>query len=300
MPTTGATRDLTGRLQLLSRESDTRAAPCWLDATIVRHYATADRYWTLDLSAPAIADTAQPGQFVMVTPTRSGESWPVLPRPMAIYTTDPAQGTVTILYGAVGGGTRHLTTFGAGETLITVGPLGRAFEIAPDVRSLLLLGRGIGICSLTMLGSVALQRGVSVLALSSGRSPQAIVGRDHYGAAGIGSYEVYDSNGSSHPGAVGHWLTQHYASGPPGMVAVCGSSRLISLAAALGDAWDADVQVALEAHMACGLGYCHGCSTSQPGAITESPLVCRDGPVFRLNRSGGSGLQAGANPARTT
>lgn len=286
----GATVDpLNGRLQVLPRDSDRRAAPSWLDAKVVHHHLATDRYWMLVLNAPQIAHSAQPGQFVMVTPVRRGESWPVLPRPMAIYNADPARGTITIVYGAVGKGTRHLTTFGVGETLVTVGPLGRAFEIAPHIRSLLLIGRGIGICSLTMLGLVALQRGLSVLALSSGRSPQAIVGRDHYRAAGIGSFEVYDSNGSSHPDAVGRWLTQHYASDPPGMIAVCGSSRLMPLAAALGDAWDADVQVALEARMACGLGYCHGCSTSQPGAMPESPLICSDGPVFRLNRSGGTG-----------
>lgn len=283
MRTPGAAKDaITERLQLLPRDGDRRAAPGWLDATVVRHYATVDRYWTLVLNAPAIADTAQPGQFVMLTPARSGESWPVLPRPMAIYDTDRAQGTVTILYGAVGNGTRHLTAFGIGETLVTVGPLGRAFEIASGLRSLLLLGRGIGICSLTLLGSAALRQGVSVQAVSSSRSPRAVVGRDHYGAAGIACHEVYDSDSSSHPDAVGRWLTQRYASGPPGMVAVCGSNRLILLADALGDAWQADVQVSLEAHMACGLGYCHGCSTRQPSAEVESPLICSDGPVFRL------------------
>jgi dihydroorotate dehydrogenase electron transfer subunit len=292
MQATSTTGDpLIGRLRLLPRDSDRRAAPGWLDAKVVRHHATTDRYWMLVLNAPQIADGAQPGQFVMVTPARRGENWPVLPRPMAIYATDRVQGTITIVYGTVGDGTRHLTTFEVGETLITVGPLGRSFEIAHDVRSLLLLGRGIGICSLTMLGSVALQRGISVLALSSGRSPQAIVGRDYYRAAGIASHEVYDSNSSSQPDAVSRWLTQHYASDPPGMVAVCGSNRLMSLAEALGDTWDADVQVSLEARMACGLGYCHGCSTGQPGAVLESPLICSDGPVFRLNQAGKSARQ---------
>jgi len=42
------------------------------------------------------------------------------------------------------------------------------------------------------------------------------------------------------------------------------------------------VQVSLEAHMACGLGYCHGCATGTRTADEESPLICRDGPVFRL------------------
>jgi dihydroorotate dehydrogenase electron transfer subunit len=43
--------------------------------------------------------------------------------------------------------------------------------------------------------------------------------------------------------------------------------------------------VSLEAHMACGLGYCHGCSSGAPGLAEEAPLVCRDGPVFRCSAS---------------
>ncbi|MBO0872611.1 MAG: dihydroorotate oxidase electron transfer subunit, partial [Pseudonocardia sp.] len=59
-----------------------------------------------------------------------------------------------------------------------------------------------------------------------------------------------------------------------------GSERLARLAAELGGRWRASVQVCLEAHMACGLGYCHGCATSTGGGPPR--LVCRDGPVFRL------------------
>nr|WP_239081874.1 hypothetical protein [Streptomyces sp. SID9727] len=39
--------------------------------------------------------------------------------------------------------------------------------------------------------------------------------------------------------------------------------------------------------MACGLGYCHGCATGTRGGPEESPLICKDGPVFRLDRSEG-------------
>ena len=40
------------------------------------------------------------------------------------------------------------------------------------------------------------------------------------------------------------------------------------------------VQVSLEARMACGIGYCHGCSHGAVGESEEAPLVCREGPVF--------------------
>ena len=37
--------------------------------------------------------------------------------------------------------------------------------------------------------------------------------------------------------------------------------------------------------MACGLGFCHGCAAGRPGLPAETPLVCRDGPVFRWART---------------
>jgi dihydroorotate dehydrogenase electron transfer subunit len=52
------------------------------------------------------------------------------------------------------------------------------------------------------------------------------------------------------------------------------------LATEVARASGASVQVSIEARMACGLGFCHGCATGIVGASEESPLVCVDGPVF--------------------
>jgi len=62
---------------------------------------------------------------------------------------------------------------------------------------------------------------------------------------------------------------------------VCGAGVLARLAAELGAFWGVPVQASLEAHMACGLGYCHGCAAPvRTDASVEGPLVCADGPVF--------------------
>ena len=91
-----------------------------------------------------------------------------------------------------------------------------------------------------------------------------------------------DSDGSSDPGRLETRLRELLDDAPPALIAACGSARLEALAQRLAGAWGAEVQVALEAHMACGLGYCHGCSTGDRTASSEAPLVCRDGPVFGL------------------
>src|SRR5690606_8716440 len=122
------------------------------------------------LDAPEMARRAQPGQFAMLTVARQDEIAPVLPRPMALYDWDRAGGTVDFVYKLVGSGTRQLSTWRAGELMTVVGPLGRGFTV-PDEGGLLLLARGIGICSVTSLGAAAARAGVQVHAVLSARHP---------------------------------------------------------------------------------------------------------------------------------
>lgn len=253
-------------------------SPAVCDAAIRVNRHLADRYWLLRLDASHVAATARPGQFVMLTVTRDPRRGPVLPRPMAIYDTDLGRGEVDIVYSVVGAGTRELSRLGRGEQLVTVGPAGRGFHV-PDTGDLLLIGRGIGTCSLTLLATTATGRVVT--AVASGRNPGAIVGTDLYTRSGATCLPVHDDDGSSDRDALYAVLRARFDARPPALIATCGSARLEALAADLGDIWDTDVQVSLEAHMACGLGYCHGCAAGAPSATRESPLICRDGPVFR-------------------
>lgn len=255
--------------------------PLLVYAPVAAHARVAPEYWLLTLEAPEVARRARPGQFAMLTLAREGEEAPVLPRPMALYAWDAADGTIQVLYRIVGEGTRVLATWRPGEVMAVVGPLGRGFTLLPDTRACLLIGRGIGICSLTALARQATGRGVAVHALSSARRREALIGRDFYKAAGVRTLdEVVDEDGSSAVEALRPRLQALLRQDPVGQLFVCGSERLLALAAELAAPSGAMVQVSLEAHMACGIGYCHGCSTGHPGLAEEAPLVCTDGPVF--------------------
>ena len=257
-----------------------KSSPILATATILGNVPITDEYRRLTLNAPAMAAAAQPGQFVMLTIARPGESSPVLPRPMAIYTWDEAAGTIDIAYRIVGSGTRRLAGFAAGEALVVVGPLGRGFTLPERHGTVLLLGRGIGTCSLTSLAAVATGRGHALHALASARTRAALVGGDVYRAAGAAAIiEATDDDGSSDAALLRERL-EPLARDLAGIY-VCGSNRLLALGVDLAGQTGAEVQVSLEAHMACGLGYCHGCAAGRPGLPHETPLVCADGPVFR-------------------
>jgi dihydroorotate dehydrogenase electron transfer subunit len=254
-----------------------------LRAAVTRHVPVGTDHAHLELSAPAIAAEARPGQFVMITVARDGQDTPVLPRPMAIYSIDRAAGVIGIVYTVRGRGTKALRGFAPGEAALhVVGPLGRGFDVPEIPSRVLLVGRGIGVCSLTTVAQCAVP-GTEVLALTSARHTGALVGAEIYRSSGATLLEVTDEAGDSAPERVERELLNRLDARPPELIFTCGSNRLATLCQRLAARWGARAQVSLEAHMACGLGYCHGCATAGAVAAGESPLVCQDGPVFVID-----------------
>jgi dihydroorotate dehydrogenase electron transfer subunit len=132
-----------------------------------------------------------------------------------------------------------------------------------------------------MLAREAAAAGVRVVAVASARHAGVLIGPETYRGSGVAHVlEVIDEDGSSDPAALAPRLADACADGVDELY-VCGSARLLALAADLAARHGGGVQVSLEAHMACGLGFCHGCAAGRPGAPHETPLVCADGPVFR-------------------
>ena len=271
------------RLQPLAAEVPSRASPVCLDAPVLGNQHLSDRYWLLRLHAPQIAADVRAGQFVLVTPSQTPGEGPSLPRPMAVHDVDRSGGAVDIVYGVVGFGTKQLTSFRRGERMTVVGPLGRPFEPPSGTQRLVVVGRGIGACSLTLLAREHAAQGRVVTALLSGRRRGAIIGADVCEASGVAVTRLCDEDGSSAVENVRRLLVEQYDPSPPDFVATCGSGRLLQLCRDLGRRWAREVQVSVEAHMACGLGYCHGCAAGEVGRDEESPLVCTTGPVFRVS-----------------
>lgn len=257
-----------------------RPTPTSLNARVISHRAIGARYMDLVLEAPLVASRAEPGQFVMLTVARPGRDTPALPRPMALYSVDARAGRVQIRYGVVGDGTREMATYEPGESMFVVGPLGRTFEVGDNVASVLLIGRGIGTCSLTTVAESNQARGIRTIAVTSSHTAADSIGGELYRATGAHLYEVTDAEGSSRPGALYDRLTSDWDENPPELLLTCGSRRLSQLCERLAERWGATVQVSVEAHMACGLGYCHGCASGARSEGEESPLICQDGPVF--------------------
>jgi dihydroorotate dehydrogenase electron transfer subunit len=202
--------------------------------------------------------------------------------------------TFEILFKVVGAGTRCLADRRPGDSLDLVGPLGRGFEIRPELERALLVAGGVGIAPMFFLAQELRARGKTTVAVVGAAAEDVFpleLRRDDdllrvapLEAIGVESVLVTERDQGL---LVTEYLQAHlerlleggeaeiFACGPMGMLA--------EVARIAGEA--IPCQVLLEERMCCGVGACRGCVTRvrDPEAPDGFGLrtVCGDGPVFR-------------------
>ena len=273
------------RLEVMQTNGHQAPAATFVETEIISNEEIAPEHYLMRVRSEALAN-GEPGQFGVIRPGSATDVHPILPRPMAVYQYDKTAGTADFVYRVVGYGTAAMAQRRAGDIVEIVGPVGRPFPISDTTNGILIVGRGIGVCSLTTLIDEANRRNIEIYAVFSARNKDVVLGKDMIKKARGNALYVDDSDGSSDVGNVEPWISEIIESGRAQQAYVCGSNRLIELTTRLAAPADVEAYVSLEAHMACGLGYCHSCATGAFGESAESPLVCRDGPVFRCHPAG--------------
>jgi len=270
-----------------------------LEAELLETREFLPHQWLHTYSAPWLASSAKPGQFVHVrTPDFSGL---VLRRPFSLNTFDRQSGQVTIHFRVTGRGTEWLARMRPGDSTEMLGPLGRPFEVDPKTRHLLLVAGGLGMAGVRSLVDVAIAEGRQVLVLFG-----AMTATDVYPSTLLPpevEYVVSTDDGSfGHAGRVTElvprheaWADQCFACGPQPMLAALAGlargrdarlgvarlrTRRNARTAPLGSptarrrSW---LQVSMEQNMGCAVGACLGCVV---GGVDGPQRVCREGPVF--------------------
>lgn len=252
-------------------------------ASVISNDWVNGEYRHLVVSCRPPATNGAPGQFFhLLCPSSSSET-PYLRRPMSIYATDPERGTVEFLYKVTGAGTRGLAQLGADDHLSILGPLGIGFRLEQTWRSIVVVGRGVGLATLAPLASMARQHGIAVTAILSARSPELLMSVDAFEKQGAAVLTVTDVEGNSNMTNVEQLLRSLVNDNKADAFFTCGSHRLTVLLQKLGRAMGIPGQVALEQQMACGLGMCFCCVKAfRSKEKIEQRRVCLDGPVFDI------------------
>ena len=92
---------------------------------ILKKEYLANNIWLMDIEAPRVAKSCQPGQFVIVKMDEKGERIP-----LTVCDYDREKGTVTIVFQTVGASTTEMAKYEVGESFMDfVGPLGCPSEL---------------------------------------------------------------------------------------------------------------------------------------------------------------------------
>jgi dihydroorotate dehydrogenase electron transfer subunit len=225
------------------------------------------------LDAPAIAELAKPGQFVMGRCAENHD--PLLRRPLSIHGIDDSGG-VALLFEVVGRGTSWLSERAPGDLVDLVGPLGNGFSVRPDAKELLLVAGGMGIAPLEFLHEMATRMGKRVTELQGAQIAALLYPRDHVPETSVVVSSTEDGSAGM-KGFVTSLVDQHVTRAD--QVFACGPVGMYQSMARLECLRGKSVQVSLEERMACGVGACYGCTVKTRNGLKQ---VCRDGPVFEL------------------
>jgi len=248
-------------------------------APVVSNRPLTGDYWLIDMEAPTIAGPLTPGQFVNI---RVPGLSPYLRRPFSVYRLSPDRRRLQVAYKVIGEGTRLMTAIPEGGTCDVIGPLGHGFSLPDDARRIAVVGRGIGIAALPTLVDAAAERGIEIHALVSARTVPNLVALDILAERRC-SVITHSDDVPSVPQVTDHLAELdrrfHFDA-----FYVCGSNRLARAVHRIADERNVPAQIAMEQHMACGFGDCHGCvidvNLDRGGKETALREVCHYGPVF--------------------
>ncbi|OGR32480.1 MAG: dihydroorotate dehydrogenase [Desulfuromonadales bacterium GWD2_61_12] len=243
--------------------------------------------------APGFAAAAQPGQFVMLRPALALPT--MLRRPFGVFRTGclppecdglPPREYMEILYKVVGQGTKILSELHQGDRIELLGPLGRGFDLGTPGQEKILVGGGIGLVPLFMLGEALVAQGSRVRLLMGGRTRDDILAVTEFERSGVETYVSTDDGSLGEAGFVTKVLERKLSKYPQAEVFACGPTPMLTAVAAICAARQVNLQVSLEAHMACGVGACLGCVVKGAGHSESTPrylCTCKAGPVFQAS-----------------
>ncbi|MFS0689368.1 dihydroorotate dehydrogenase electron transfer subunit [Sporosarcina sp. 179-K 8C2 HS] len=249
---------------------------------ILSNVQVSARYWHMVVSAPGLVNRIQPGQFFNIL---CETTFPFLRRPFSIYRINKEEETIEFLYLVQGDGTKKMTEFKAGEKVDVFGPLGVGFTLEKDWETVLLLARGVGIATLAALAQEASNQNKKCIAILSARSHNDLLATETLQGLGAEVYKVTEEDGNSGVEYVEQLIENILAEQRVDAGFTCGSKRLSKLLQAVTRKYIIPSQIALEEHMACGMGACFACVCDiRSENATQSVRVCTEGPVFDLDK----------------
>jgi dihydroorotate dehydrogenase electron transfer subunit len=238
-------------------------------------------YYRLTVLAPEVAAFAKPGQFIQIRVSASECNDPLLPRPISIFHIDEATNNVSVIYKVIGRGTSMLAGLKSGELVEVLGSIGNGFMLHADARNLALIAGGVGMPPLFCFAEYLRRSNVDcrISLFYGGRGNGDLLELDRWTQTGVKLYTATEDGSHGHHGLVTEVFSEEHHREKFDFIAACGPQPMLQAVQKIALAEGITGQLSLEAHMACGVGACLGCTCKTNQGYKR---VCADGPVFLL------------------
>ncbi len=240
--------------------------------------------YLMRMQCPAIAQTAQPGQFINIKV--NDEFIPLLRKPFSICRRSREDGWIEILWKTVGKGTEILSKYEPGDQANILGPLGRGFSIPPAIKTASLVGGGIGVAPLPFLCNELLDKGLSVDVYIGAKSANELTFISEFQARGVEVYIATEDGSKGKRGLVTNVLLERIRQNQTtrlGYIYSCGPPGFLKCMMDITKNLNIEGQISIESMMGCGFGICMGCPVKvrdDEARDAHYKLTCIDGPVF--------------------
>ena len=248
---------------------------------IVEKRLLADNICLLRIQAPRVAQSAQPGQFVIVRVDEKGERVP-----LTIADFDTQEGTVTIVIQTIGVSTRKICRFEVGDSLADfVGPLGNPSEFVHlseeelKSRRYLFVAGGVGTAPVYPQVKWLYEHGCKADVIIGAKSASMLIYTEEMAKVADNLYIATDDGSCGFKGMVTAKikdLIDNEAKSYDECVAI-GPMIMMKFVTLTTKEYALPTTVSLNALMVDGTGMCGACRVSVGG---KTYFTCVDGPEF--------------------
>ena len=256
-----------------------------VEARVIANTRLSPDYNVIALAAPDIAETAAPGQFVMVRPGRGRD--PLLRRPFSLFERLESNGRVTgftLLSKRVGVTTSMLFDAVEGDVVSCLGPLGRPFDPIDPPREAWMVAGGVGLAPFATLAEALVARGTATTLLYGARHGSDLFYLDWFTSRGVRLVLATEDGSVGTKGRITAPLEQalQQAQDADVVLYACGPEPMLVAVARIAGRFGHPSQLSVERVMGCGLGGCYSCVIPVRNGQAGHHYVrsCMAGPVF--------------------
>ncbi|MDT4761338.1 sulfide/dihydroorotate dehydrogenase-like FAD/NAD-binding protein [Sphaerochaeta sp. PS] len=227
----------------------------------------------VSIHAPEIAEARKPGQFIILQ--MGGDFGERIP--LTIADANVEEGSITLIFQAVGETTHRLATLEIGDSIENLlGPLGKPTDIR-KYGKVVCVGGGIGVAPLFPIVQAMKQAGNEVKVIMGARNKSLLIMEEEMKNTADEVIVVTDDGSYGRKALVTVPLKELCEEWKPDCVVIIGPPVMMKFSALTTKPYGIHTIVSLNTIMIDGTGMCGGCRVNIGGT---TKFVCVDGPEF--------------------